>query len=117
MKVAKQYLTEGKSVVIDNTNPKRELRIAYLKIAKDLKVAARCIHFNTPKDVCIHNNEQRGTNKHHNHASKMVPTIALHMFYKNFQRPEVSEGFESIITVNFIADLFDNKEDEDFYNL
>ena len=116
-KMAAQFLKEGKSVVIDNTNPKRELRSLYLKIAKDLKVPARSVYFDTPKEVCIHNNEQRGTNPHHDHASKMVPMIALHMFFKNVQTPLLSEGFESIIKVNFLADLFDNKQDEEHYNM
>ena len=117
MKLCRQNLREGKSVVIDNTNPSRDVREAYLKIAKECKAEARCIFFDTPKDVCIHNNEQRGINTHREHASKMVPMIALHMFFKNVIKPQVSEGFESVITVNFVADLFQNNKDKDFYSI
>ena len=56
MKACRQSLKEGKSVVVDNTNPKREVRAAYLKIAKDMKVKARCVFFDTPKEICKHNN-------------------------------------------------------------
>ena len=57
MKVARKFLSDNKSVVIDNTNPKKETRELYLKIAKELKVEARCIFFTTTKPVCAHNNE------------------------------------------------------------
>ena len=57
IKVARQFLSDNKSVVIDNTNPKKETRALYLKIAKGLKVEARCLFFTTIKPVCAHNNE------------------------------------------------------------
>ncbi len=52
---------------------------------------------------------------HHKHSSKMVPMISLHTFFKYVEQPVVSEGFTSVVNVNFIPDLFDNKEDEEFY--
>ena len=45
----------------------------------------------------------------------MVPMISLHTFFKYVEQPVVSEGFTSVVNVNFIPDLFDNKEDEEFY--
>ena len=115
MKACRTNLMEGKSVVVDNTNPTKEVRAGYLKIAKDLKVKARCLFFDTSKEVCKHNNKQREINLHRDHLSKKVPIIALHIFFKNLAHPSLNEGFENIITVNFIP-VFQNKDDEEFYN-
>jgi bifunctional polynucleotide phosphatase/kinase len=52
MAVCRQALIEGKSAVIDNTNPNPDVRKRYLDIAKELKVPARCFYFNVEKSVC-----------------------------------------------------------------
>ena len=112
IKACRLNLNEGKSVVVDNTNPSKEVRAIYLKVAKELKVKARCIFFDTPKETCVHNNKQRALNTHRDHISKKVPIIALHVFFKNIVTPKASEGFERVIKVNFIPDLFQNKKDK-----
>jgi len=56
MKVCKELLVDGKSVVIDNTNPTAEVRKRYIDIAKSLKIPIRALYFDVPKDTCIHNN-------------------------------------------------------------
>ena len=35
------------------------------------------------------------------HLSKNVPTIAIHMFFKNFEIPTKDEGYTEIITIQF----------------
>ena len=56
MKVCKELLVDGKSVVIDNTNPTADVRKRYIDIAKSLKIPIRALYFDVPKDTCIHNN-------------------------------------------------------------
>lgn len=59
---AENFLKAGKSVVIDNTNPKAEDRKYFLGLAKKLGVKARCFYFLTPKPICMHNDGQRINN-------------------------------------------------------
>ena len=117
MKVCKELLVDGKSVVIDNTNPTADVRKRYIDIAKSLKIPIRALYFDVLKDTCIHNNIQRKANIHHKHLLNAVPTIPIHSYFKNHTMPTIDEGFESIVKINFIPDCFYSKEDEDAYNL
>lgn len=98
-KVAHESLTAGKSVVIDNTNPSLEARQKYIKIAEELKVPVRCIFFQVDKDTCMHNNFMRKANTFRNHLSKAVPSVAIHSWFKNHEKPSKDEGFCDIVTV------------------
>lgn len=44
MQLCEESLIDGKSVVIDNTNPTADVRARYLNIAKSLKISARCVY-------------------------------------------------------------------------
>ncbi|CAM9849357.1 unnamed protein product [Discosporangium mesarthrocarpum] len=48
-KVAKEYLRQGKSVVIDSTNATRHHRKEWVRIALEEKASPRCLFFTTPK--------------------------------------------------------------------
>ena len=115
MKVCKESLVAKKSVVIDNTNPTADVRQRYIDIAKEFEVPVRCLLFETPKDVCMHNNYQRKVNGHRKHMSKAVPPIPIHGFFKNSTKPSMDEGFEEILKVEFIPDIFQNENDKQFY--
>ena len=116
MKVCRESLNDGKSVVIDNTNPTADVRQRYIDIAKEFKVPVRALFFDVTKELCMHNNVQRKNNNHHKHLSKAVPSIPIHSFFKNHTVPAVAEGFESIITINFVPDCFHSDEDKEHYN-
>jgi len=110
----KDLLSAGKSVVVDNTNPQPEKRKIFIDAAKSLKVPVRAIFFDLEKDKCLYNNLQREVNTHRKHHSKKVPSIALHIFFKNLQPPTTKEGFEEVITVTFDP-VFVSKADEQAY--
>jgi len=110
-KAMRDALKAGKSVVIDNTNPKAMTRLLYLKIAKEYKVPTRVVFFDISKEVAMHNNMQREVNTSRSHFSKKVPSIAIHTYYKYLEHPLESEGFESVIPTSFIP-VFVSKEDE-----
>ena len=58
-KVATEFLKNGKSVVIDNTNPEEKTRKEYIKIAEKFEVPVRCFHFDTPVEIAEHLNFYR----------------------------------------------------------
>ena len=65
----------------------------------------------------MHNNKQRKTNPYHNHLSKKVGDVIIHMFFKKKEEPKLSEGFTEIKSIQFVAGPFDNADDEKTYNL
>ena len=115
MAKCRESLAEGKSVVIDNTNPTADVRGRYTAIAQEAGVPVRCFVMTTDKQTCIYNNLQRKANTHRRHISKAVPTIAIHTFFKTFAKPVASEGFESIVQIKFVADSFQNSKDRECY--
>jgi bifunctional polynucleotide phosphatase/kinase len=115
LKVCEEQLKLGKSVVIDNTNPSADVRQRYTSIAKSLNIPVRALYFDVDKQTCFHNNFMRKANAHRKHISKAVPGIPIHGFFKNHTVPLVSEGFASVIRINFVADDFQSSADEEAY--
>jgi len=105
IKAAREAVASGKSVVIDNTNPGKDIRAVYLKMAKDKGIKARCFEFQTPEDMAKHLNMMR--EKLTEGAHKHVPRIAYNMYKKNLVAPSTAEGFTHVLKVKFIA-AFDN---------
>src|SRR6266536_3449576 len=46
----------------DNTNADPETRAYWVKLAQNLKVPIRCVHFTAPAALCEHNNAFRALN-------------------------------------------------------
>lgn len=59
MKVAAQFLEDGKSVAVDNTNADIETRADWIGLAKKLKVPVRLVHFTASASLSEHNNTVR----------------------------------------------------------
>jgi len=110
LKTAKQELELKHSVVIDNTNPSKDKRLKYIKIAKDLNIPVRCFKFETDEDISQHNNKYRQIVK----GETLIPTIAYRFYKSNYNEPTLSEGYEDILKINFIPS-FDGKSQEDEY--
>jgi bifunctional polynucleotide phosphatase/kinase len=83
VKVLTTALQEGKSVVIDNTNPTIAGRAEYLRVARELGVPVRIIVVDTPLAECKKRNQLR---------EKPVPTIAYNIYAKNYQEPTDEEA-------------------------
>jgi len=115
MKVARAALDEGKSVVIDNTNPDADTRKRYTSIAAEKGVPIRCFFFDFAKDICMHNNKQRKTNEHRQHLSKKVGDVIIHTFYKKLEKPTTAEGFSEVKTIKFVPGPFHNDKDKEVY--
>ncbi|EGG19832.1 hypothetical protein DFA_06934 [Cavenderia fasciculata] len=101
IKVCKESLAQGLSVVIDNTNPAKTDRLDYIKLAKQYGVPVRCFRMQTPLELAQHLNYYRERTQ----GVKHVPGIGYNMFKKNFVEPHTSEGYEEIKYVNFVLKI------------
>ncbi|KAL1959216.1 hypothetical protein VTO42DRAFT_2721 [Malbranchea cinnamomea] len=108
LKVAGEYLREGKSVAVDNTNANAETRSEWVNLAKSANVPIRCIYFSTPPEVCKHNNAVRAANPKiasiNPESRQLLPGIAFGDYAKRFQEPSLSEGFKDITRIDFRFD-------------
>ncbi|KAF4243315.1 hypothetical protein CNMCM8980_009614 [Aspergillus fumigatiaffinis] len=102
IKVAKEFLAAGSSVVVDNTNADPNTRAEWVRVAKDFNVPIRCVYFTSPSDLCKHNNAVRAANRALNPESRApLPGIAFGDFLKRFKEPTLEEGFSDIVRVDF----------------
>ncbi|GIK06854.1 hypothetical protein Aspvir_002506 [Aspergillus viridinutans] len=102
IKVAKEFLAAGSSVVVDNTNADPNTRAEWVRVAKEFNVPIRCVHFTSPLELCKHNNAVRAANRSLNPESRApLPGIAFGDFLKRFKEPTMEEGFSDIVRVDF----------------
>ncbi|KAJ3368226.1 hypothetical protein HDU91_000768 [Kappamyces sp. JEL0680] len=125
IKAAAEHVAAGKNVVIDNTNPTKQVRESYVRLCPRDKVA--CLYFALPDHVVQHNDAFR----EHAHAykalldipgksfdAKHVPGVAYHSYYSKFQEPQLEEGFDRIFTIDFYPHFPpDHPEDAQLWQL
>ncbi|CCC09567.1 unnamed protein product [Sordaria macrospora k-hell] len=101
-KAAAEYLKEGDSVVVDNTNPDPDTRKQWVELAQKQGVPVRCVWFRTPLVVCEHNDAVRSLNKPLNPESRTsLPKLAFNGFNARFKEPKAKEGFQDVTEVDF----------------
>lgn len=107
LQVTAEKLAEGKSVVVDNTNPTKDVRQEYIAIAKKSSIPVRCFWFQTPLDLANHLNmyREKMTSGERSH----VPKVVYATYNKKFEEPTVEEGFTEIVKVNFVP-KFENDD-------
>ncbi|KAJ1345472.1 hypothetical protein KIN20_000015 [Parelaphostrongylus tenuis] len=108
---AKAHLRRGKSVVVDNTNPNKEARSRYIALARELKIPCRCFELTCDIHQAGHNVKFRKLTQK---VSNEVTTMVLRMHASKYEKPELAEGFDSIVHVNFVPS-FENEEHEKLY--
>lgn len=103
LKVARESLSAGRSVAIDNTNADPETRACWVRLAREFSVPIRCIHFTAPTRLCEHNDCVRALNPDVMNPEGRVklPGIAFRSFAQRFVAPSESEGFQDIVQVDF----------------
>lgn len=111
MSLAEKEVLSGKSVVIDNTNPDLESRARYISIAKKHKVPCRCFVMNTTLEHAKHNLAFR---KAITNSRQDVNSKILGAFKNKYKNPELKEGFQEIVQVDFIP-TFNSSEEEELY--
>lgn len=114
--LTKKALSEGQSVVIDNTNPTTIDRKVYLDLAKNYTLKVRCIVMKIEKAFANHlNNVRVQITKG---ETKKIPMVVYHTFYKKFQYPTKDEGIHDIIEANFLDfGYFDSENDQKLFLL
>jgi len=113
LNATKEALSQGKSVVVDNTNPSKQVRETYINLAKQKKIPIRCFRFQIPEKLAKHLNyyRERLTNGQHEHVS----TIGYRLYSKHFEEPHLNEGFDKIVHINFIPKFKTDHERKLFY--
>lgn len=106
MKEIQRALLEGKSVIVDNTNPSATVRKEFLSIAKSHNVNARCFLMELDEALAHHLNFYREKTE----RIRRIPDVAFHIFRKHFIEPSVEEGFDAVIKVPWIPLFADEKQ-------
>lgn len=108
---ARELLSAGKSVAIDNTNADCATRAAWIALAKEHKAPIRCLYFTSPEELCMHNAAVRafGGDIVNREKRGMLPGIAFKGFKGRFEEPVEGEGFLELIKVEFV---WDGEEEE-----
>lgn len=102
LKVAKELLEDGDSVVVDNTNPDPDTRKQWIDLANKHKVPIRCVWFRTPLALAEHNDVVRSLNKELNPEKRTaLPKLAFNGFKSRYKPPSDKESFQDIVEVDF----------------
>lgn len=91
-------LASGESVVIDRTNIDRSQRSHWINLASYYGVKAKAVYLEADIDECvsrIHLRKGHETIKENMSLDEKRRIVS--MFYKSFEMPSLSEGFEEII--------------------
>ena len=100
IRICKEALKVGKSVVIDNTNAPENKRKEWIEIAKEFKVKIRCFHFIMDEKLAMKMNEFREENS--NGVLKKVPKIVFQIYQSKFIEPKKEEGFDDLLVIHAI---------------
>ena len=84
-------LENGRSLVVDNTNPEVSVREKYITKAKEYGYQVIGLFFQSRVKDCMRRNEQRGLK---------VPQKAIACTSRNLQLPSLEEGFDELYFVS-----------------
>ena len=115
LEILDKSLQKNKSCVVDNLNSTKSLRYDYIQIAKKYSVTIRCFVFNIDKELALHLDRLRKINRNRKHISGFVGEVAINKFFRDFEQPEMDEGFDEIKKVELVAGPFENSEDEKMF--
>ncbi|HEY6138762.1 MAG TPA: ATP-binding protein [Thermoanaerobaculia bacterium] len=82
-------LTAGKSVVVDNTNPSREVRAPLIALGRRHGARIVAVYFETDVKTAIMRNRQR-------EGRARVPDVAIFATRKKLVPPTLEEGFDEV---------------------
>src|SRR5438067_460659 len=85
-------LAAGRSVVVDNTNPSREVRAPLIAIGRRHEARTVAIYFETDVRTAIMRNRQR-------EGRERVPDVAIFTTKKRLVPPTLEEGFDEVRVV------------------
>ncbi len=100
-RMIEEAFTQGRSVVIDNTNPTLADRAELISIAREFQAQVTGYYFESLVADCRERNAQR-------EGTARVPEVAIFTTIKKLERPSYKEGFDKL----FYVRLADNSEFE-----
>jgi bifunctional polynucleotide phosphatase/kinase len=100
LKLMKKELEAGKKVIIDMTSPKKSKRKAYIQVAKQFSQRCLCVWINVTKTQSFFLVNYRCKID----LLPKIPDVAVHSYFKYFEKPTKSEGFDSIEERSFVPD-------------
>ena len=86
-------LAAGKSVVVDNTNPSREVRAPLIGLGRRHGARIIAIYFDADVRTAIMRNRQR-------EGRARVPDVAIFATKKKLALPTLEEGFDEVRVIN-----------------
>tara|TARA_B100000795_G_C22794701_1_gene438748 strand:+ start:1763 stop:2839 length:1077 start_codon:yes stop_codon:yes gene_type:complete len=106
IKLMNDTLKSGGKVIIDNTNPKRDKRKSYIEIAQKYGKKILSVVINVTKEQSMFLvNYRCKINK-----TVKIPDVAIHTYFKNYEKPVKEEGFDKIIPRTFVPELDEIKK-------
>lgn len=87
-----ECMEQGKSFIVDNTNPTKEDRLRYIPIAKAAGYRVIGYFMESKLKVCIERNEQR-------EGAAKIPSMAIAATSNRLQMPSYDEGFDELYFV------------------
>lgn len=105
IRVAREHLQAGKSIIIDSTNRSIEKRANYIRLAKSFKTPVKCIWITTPIEIAQHMNIVR-----ERMGGPRIPQVAYNVYRKRFQPPTKDEGFTSVKKVSLRPEFSNKRE-------
>jgi predicted kinase len=82
-------LSEGRSVVVDNTNPNVAVRAPLIELGHSLGADVVACFFEIPVKLAVERNRQR-------EGKARVPDVAIFVTSKKLVPPTVAEGFDEV---------------------
>jgi predicted kinase len=91
--LVEKALAAERSVVVDNTNPSKQVRAPLVAIGKRHGARVIAYYFECPVKTCLMRNRAR-------EGKAKVPDVAIFVTAKKLQIPTVDEGFDEVHVVN-----------------
>jgi predicted kinase len=91
-RVVTELLADGRSVVVDNTDPAPEDRAPLIVAARAAGVLVRAVFLDTPVEVCLGRNDARS-------GRARVPLVGVLATVGRLVPPSVDEGFDRVDVV------------------
>jgi predicted kinase len=95
-----EALRAGRSVVVDNTNPRVADRAPLIAAARRHGARVAVYVLDTPRGECLQRNRRR-------EGPARVPDVAIHVAVKRLQSPTPEEGFDELFTVRAADGAFE----------
>ena len=90
-------LGQGSSVVVDNTNPTVEDRLALIELGREFEARIIGYYFESGVRGCVGRNRRRA-------GKERVPDVAIFATAKRLVAPSCSEGFDELLCVHITDD-------------